>query len=200
MGLEIEYNEGQTPLDEEEKEGLLISSISTRGELDEAEQRNIEEALLWLMQRRKKFTTDEILTEAFVCNLHKRMLSGVWRWAGKFRTSEKNIGVKSYLIGTELRSLLEDCKYWVENETYPPEEIAISLKHRIVVIHCFANGNGRHSRLMADVIIEKIFGKEAFSWTSNNLVPVGQNRANYLSALRSADQNDYTALIEFAKS
>lgn len=97
MGLEIEYNDGQTPLDEEEKEGLLIPSITTRGELDEAEQRNIEEALLWLMQRRKKFTTDEILTEEFVCNLHKRMLSGVWRWAGKFRTSEKNIGDKSYL-------------------------------------------------------------------------------------------------------
>ncbi|MEO6852203.1 MAG: mobile mystery protein B [Mucilaginibacter sp.] len=200
MGLEIEYNDGQTPLDEEEKEGLLISSITTRGELDEAEQRNIEDALLWLTQRRKKFIPDEILTEEFVCNLHKRMLSGVWRWAGKFRTSEKNIGVKSYLIGTELRTLLEDCKYWIENETYPPEEIAIRLKHRIVVIHCFANGNGRHSRLMADVIIEKIFGKEAFGWASNNLVSVGQNRANYLNALRSADQNDYADLIEFAKS
>lgn len=200
MGLNIEYLDGQTPLDEEEKEGLLIPFITTRGELDEAEQRNVENAMLWLMQRRKRFTAAEILTEKFICELHKRMFSGVWRWAGKFRNSEKNIGVLPYLIGIRLRELLNDCIYWVENETYNPEEIAIRFKHRIVAIHCFANGNGRHSRLIADVIINKIFEQDEFSWGGNRLIQAGEFRVAYLVALRKADHYEYESLKEFARS
>ncbi|HEY0175277.1 MAG TPA: mobile mystery protein B [Pedobacter sp.] len=200
MGLEIDYVDGQTPLSEEEKEGLLIPSITTRGELDEAEQRNIEEVLLWLFQRRRKFTTAEILTEQFICDLHKRMFSGVWKWAGSFRNSEKNIGVQAYLIGVELRTLLDDCKFWIEHGTYTPDEIAVRFKHRIVVIHCFANGNGRHSRLIADVIIEKIFRQEVFSWGGNDLGQAGDFRVKYLMGLRLADKNNYEALKEFARS
>jgi len=200
MGLDIDYIDGQTPLDEEEKEGLLIPFITTRGELDEAEQRNVEDAMLWLTQRRKRFTTAEILTEQFICDLHKRMFSGVWRWAGSFRNSEKNIGVLPYLIGVGLRALLDDCIYWVEHETYSPDEIAIRFKHRIVAIHCFANGNGRHSRLIADVIIGKIFGQEVFSWGGNRLIQAGEFRAAYLAALRKADQHNYAELIEFSRS
>lgn len=200
MGLDIDYIDGQTPLDEEEREGLLIPSITTKGELDQAEQRNIEEAILWITQRRKRFTTTEILTEQFICELHRRMFSGVWRWAGSFRNSEKNIGVLPYRISTELRTLLDDCLYWVEHETYSSDEIAIRFKHRIVVIHCFANGNGRHSRLIADVIIEKIFGKEVFSWGGNHLGKSGNFRAKYLVNLRLADKNNYNELIHFARS
>lgn len=200
MALIIDYEEGQTPLDEEEKEGLVIKTISTRAELDEFEQRNIEEAVRWTIGRRRKFTTDEILTEEFVCNLHKRMLSGVWEWAGSFRNTNKNLGVDKYQIGIQLRMLLDDTRYWLSNETYPPEEIAIRFKHRIVSIHCFANGNGRHSRLIADVIIEKIFGIEPFTWGSKNLLRAGESRANYLSALRKADGGDFSDLLLFARS
>jgi Fic-DOC domain mobile mystery protein B len=200
MGLEIEYIDGQTPLDEEEKEGLLLPFITTRGELDEAKQRNVEEAMLWLTQRRKRFTVAEILTEQFICELHRKMFSGVWRWAGTFRTSEKNIGVLPYLIGVRLRALLEDCLYWVNNETYSPDEIAVRFKDRIVAIHCFANGNGRHSRLIADVIVDKMFAQEVFSWGGNRLIKAGELRAAYLLALRKADQHDYPELLEFARS
>jgi len=200
MGLEIEYIDGQTPLDEEEKEGLLIPFITTRSELDEVEQRNVEEALLWLRQRRKRFTTAEILTEQFICELHKKMFSGVWRWAGTFRRSEKNIGVMPYLIAVNLRALLDDCSYWVENETYSPEEVAIRFKHRIVAIHCFANGNGRHSRLLADIIIEKIFMQQVFSWGGDTFIQSGEIRNRYILALRKADQHEYEALKEFARS
>jgi len=199
MGLNIEYKDGQTPIDEEEKSGLLISAITTRGELDEAEQRNIEDAMLWLAQRRKRFTATEILTERFICELHKRMFSGVWSWAGRFRNSEKNIGVLPYLIGVRLHALLEDCIYWIENETYSPDEIAIRFKHRIVAIHCFANGNGRHSRLIADVIIDKIFAQEVFSWGGNRLMSDGESRAAYLVALKKADQHQYEDLKEFSR-
>lgn len=127
MGLDIEYQEGQTPLDEDEKDGLLIPSVTTRGELDEVEQRNIEEAIRWTIERRKKFTVDEILTEQFVQELHAKMLGGVWRWAGSFRKSNKNIGVDKYEIGIELRVLLDDCKYWIDNNFIPQLPIAGSL-------------------------------------------------------------------------
>ena len=200
MGLVIEYEDGQTPLDEDEKDGLLIPAITTRGELDEVEQRNIEEAIRWTIERRKKFTTHEILTEAFICDLHKRMLAGVWQWTGSFCNSNKNIGVDKYQVATELRMLLDDCIYWIENNSFSPDEIAVRFKHRIVSIHCFSNGNGRHSRLIADIIIEKIFGGEVFTWGGNNLLPAGEFRAKYLSALRAADKGSYEALIQFARS
>jgi Fic-DOC domain mobile mystery protein B len=200
MGLiDLQYDEGQTPLDEEEKEGLLIPSITTRGELDEVEQRNIEEAVRWTIERRKKFTVDEVLSEKFVRELHQRMLGEVWEWAGDFRKSNKNIGVDKYQIGVELHTLLEDSKFWMNNKTFAPDEIAIRLKHRIVSIHCFANGNGRHSRLIADVIADKIFGQEVFSWGAKSLIQQGEFRAWYIAALHEADNANYEPLLKFAR-
>lgn len=158
MGLNLEYQNGQTPLNEEEKDGLLIKTIGTLQELDEFEQLNIEKAIEWTI--RSKFKTENILTEKFVKQVHKKMFGGVWKWAGNFRKSEKNIGVSWIKIGVELRCLLDDTKYWIENKTYSPDEIAIRFKHRIVKIHCFPNGNGRHSRIMADIIIETIFARK----------------------------------------
>ncbi|MCH5716216.1 mobile mystery protein B [Niabella hibiscisoli] len=165
MGLDyLKYEEGQTPLDLDEKEGLLLPTISTRSELDELEQRNIEEAIRWTIERRKKFTLKEVFTETFIKLLHKRMYGSVWGWAGAFRKSNKNIGVDKYQIGIELRSLLDDCVFWIDNKIFSEIEIAVRFKHRIVSIHCFPNGNGRHSRLMADVIIEKVFNGPVFTW------------------------------------
>lgn len=200
MGLIMHYAEGQTPLDDDEKEGLLLPSISTREELDEAEQRNIEDAIRWTIQRRKRFSVGEVLSEQFVKELHQRMLGKVWKWAGAFRNTNKNIGVDKYQVGISLRSLLDDCSYWIENRSYPEDEIAVRLKHRIVSIHCFANGNGRHSRLMADVIIEKLLGRDIFSWGGKNLIHNSGFRSSYLKALRLADRGDYDSLVSFARS
>ncbi len=198
MGIELNYIEGQTPLDDDEKEGLINKAVATRQELDAFEQFNIQKAMLWLVG--KKFTAKQILTEKFVMGLHKRMFGEVWRWAGTFRNTNKNIGIDKYLISLELRVLLDDCNYWIDNQTFPPDEIAIRFKHRIVVIHCFANGNGRHSRLIADVIIEKLLGGEVFSWSGNNLISAGEARRFYLKALRNADRNNFSDLIFFARS
>lgn len=200
MGLNLVYEEGQTPLNEEEKDGLLISTITTKAELDEVEQRNIEDAVAWTISRNRKFTIEEILSEGFVKELHKRMLSGVWKWAGSFRTTEKNLGVLPYLIGVDLRQLLDDCKYWIENNTYSPDEIAIRFKHRIVQIHCFSNGNGRHSRLIADVLIEKVFGLDVFTWGGDNLNKQGKFRSLYLNALHKADAGEFDELVNFARN
>lgn len=198
MGLNLDYQHGQTPLDEDEKAGLIITSIATREELDEFEQLNIEKAIEWYF--RKKLTIEQLFSERFAKELHKKMFGEVWKWAGKFRTSEKNIGIKSYLIPIELKMLFDDVKFWIQNDIYEPEEIAIRFKHRLVSIHCFSNGNGRHSRLMADLIMQKIFQKHFFSWGNKRLENVSEVRANYIKALQSADLNDIKPLMEFAKS
>ena len=197
MGLDLDYTDGQTPLDEEEKEGLLIPTITTRGELDEFEQLGVEKANEWLLGR--KLNQDRILSEEFVKDLHKRMFSDIWNWAGEFRRSEKNIGVDPVTIPIELRNLLNDCKYWIDNKVFDEDETAVRLSHRMVWIHPFANGNGRHSRLMADVLVNKGFGKPYFTWGSVNLTKEGEARDKYLTALRLADQQDYKPLIEFAR-
>ena len=198
MGLKIEYIDGQTPLNDEEKNGLRIPSITTRKELDEFEQLNIEKAIQWTFG--KKIKTEQLFSEKFIKDLHKRMYGDVWKWAGTFRNSEKNIGIKSYLIAIELKQLLDDAIFWKENNTYNSEELAIRFKHRLVSIHCFANGNGRHSRLMADLIMEKLYRSKFFSWGSTNLVKATETRSNYIQAVRKADNNDIEPLIAFAKS
>ncbi|MDI1317905.1 mobile mystery protein B [Flavobacterium sp.] len=198
MGLNIEYIDGQTPINEEEQEGLKIPSITTREELDEFEQLNIEKAIQWTFG--KKLKAEQLFSEKFIKDLHKQMYGEVWKWAGTFRTSEKNIGSKSYLISVELKLLLDDVLFWYNNQTYNAEEIAIRFKHRLVSIHCFANGNGRHSRLMADLIMEKLYNKTFFSWGSTNLVKATGTRSNYIKAVKKADQQDILPLIAFAKS
>jgi len=198
MGLDFVYNEGQTPLDEDEKDGLRLKSITTQGELDEFEQLNIEKAIEWTIHT--KFKPEKILTEKFIKDLHKKMYDEVWKWAGEFRKTEKNIGIAWSKIGIELKVLFDDTRYWIENKTYPPEEIAIRFKHRIVSIHCFPNGNGRHSRIMADIIMESIFGKEVFSWHQSNMVKANEIRKKYITALQDADDGNIRPLIEFAKN
>ena len=196
--MELEYQDGQSPLDEDEKEFLLIKTITTHGELDEHEQLNIEKAVQWTIQSR--FKPEKILTEEFIKTIHKKMLGGVWAWAGKFRKSEKNIGVEWINIGVELKYLIDDTKYWIENKTYPPDEIAIRFKHRLVNIHCFPNGNGRHSRIMADIIIESIFGKDVFTWNHSNMVQADETRKKYIAAIREGDRGNIKPLLEFARN
>jgi Fic-DOC domain mobile mystery protein B len=198
MGLNLEYENGQTPLDEDEKDGLLIPTITTREELDEFEQLNIEEAFKWVLG--KTFKAQLIFSDKFVKELHKRMYGNVWKWAGEFRKTNKNLGVDKWQISTSLKTLNDDAMYWLNNKTYDPDEFAVRYKHRIVSIHCFANGNGRHSRLMADLIIEKIFNKSMFTWGSVNLIKIGEARNKYLIALREADKGSLEPLILFARS
>jgi len=197
MGLEFSYIEGQSPLEDEEKEGLKIKSISTREELDEFEQQNIEKAIEWTLKR--NFKLEDIITEKFIRELHKHMFDQVWTWAGQFRKSNKNIGVDKFHISSELRQLFDDCKYWIENKTFSDDEISIRFKHRLVKIHPFPNGNGRHSRLMADILIEKIFGKQIFSWGNKNLCKQSDNRKNYIKAIIEADNGNYKPLLKFAR-
>ena len=197
MGLDLDCTDGQTPIDEEEKEGLLIPTITTRGELDEFEQLGVEKAIAWTMKR--KPALKQLLTEEYIKELHKQMFADVWKWAGEFRTTNKNIGVDKFQIGVELRNLLHDCNYWIDNKVFSEDEIAVRFSHRIVTIHPFANGNGRHSRLLADILVNSGFGKPVFSWGRLNLTNKGEARARYLSALQEADNQNYAPLLQFAR-
>ena len=198
MGLNLTYLEGQTPLDEEEKEGLKIKSITTQKELDEFEQLNIEKAIVWSLTA--NLNLEKILTENFIKKLHKKMYGEIWKWAGVFRRSDKNIGIDWPQIGIELKVLIDDTNYWIQHKSFPESEIAIRFKHRLVSIHCFPNGNGRHSRLIADIMMESIFDKEVFTWNSSSLVKPDKIRKEYIEALKKADKGNVNPLIQFAEN
>jgi Fic-DOC domain mobile mystery protein B len=187
-------DDAATPLAPEEMRDLIPAYIAYRRELNEAEQENIVRAQAWALSRRR-----DLLSEKFVKDLHRRMLGDVWRWAGKFRTSARNIGIDYWQIPIALRQLLDDAKAWIEYTTYPPDEIALRFHHRLVQIHPFPNGNGRHSRLMADLLAIQL-GRERFSWGRESLRDPGAARARYIEALRAADDHDMGPLLAFARA
>jgi Fic-DOC domain mobile mystery protein B len=187
-----------TPLTPEERDGLLQTWITHRHELNEAEQANIVEAAAWA-RRRRSLAARDLLTERFSKSLHKRMFDEVWSWAGTYRRSDRNIGIDAHRVPTDMPMMFDDVGYWIEHQTYLPDEIAVRLHHRLVAIHPFPNGNGRHARLMADLLIERLDAL-AFSWSSGTLINAGELRASYIAALRSADHHDIGPLLAFARS
>ena len=188
--------DGQTPLNPDETAGLIPRHIETMGALNDWEQENILLATKWL--RRAKIS--EVLSEDFCRDLHRRMFDKTWKWAGTFRKSDKNIGCDWTLIAVKLNQLLGNAKYWVDNQTFPPDELAARFHHALVWIHPFPNGNGRHSRMMADALLKQL-GQKAFSWGgSGNLVSASEVRARYLAALRAADKGDFSELLAFVRS
>jgi len=190
----FEEPEDATPLTAEERADLIPAHIAFRTELNDAEQENILRGQDWALRRRR-----DVLTEKFISDLHRHMLGDVWRWAGRFRTSEKNLGIPYYEIPVALRKLLDDTKAWVEHGAYPPDEIAVRFHHRLVQIHPFPNGNGRHARLMADLLVMR-FGRDRFSWGSAKLQDSGALRRAYITALQAADNHDIGPLLAFART
>lgn len=191
----MEYPEGATPLEHDEMEGLKFKHVTTRDELDHIEQANIQSGLQWLSKSRET----DILTERFVCKLHQKLFGDVWHWAGSFRRTGKNIGVDAVQIGIELRTLLDDIRYWIDHDTYPSLKAAIRFHHRLVLIHPFPNGNGRHARIMADTILEKLYGTRPIDWSGGyDLQAMSDRRREYIAALRAADEHNYQPLYQFA--
>jgi Fic-DOC domain mobile mystery protein B len=188
-----------TPLQPHDRLELRQSWITTRQDLNEAEEANIAKGFAWARSRRS-LKPDDILTTDFVRTLHRQMFGDVWSWAGDFRTRDVNTGnVQAHRIPLDLPALLDDVKYWAGHRTFAPDEIAVRLHHRLVEIHPFPNGNGRHARLMADLLVRKL-GSEPFSWGSGSLKTVGELRKRYVEALKMADNHDIQPLILFARS
>ncbi len=195
MALNLDYPDGATPLAAEEYEGLIPTHISTRGELNEWESRNVLNAETWLLGQRRR----DILTLDFVRRLHKRMFDETWKWAGIFRRTEKNIGVDPAHIAPKTTDLCEDIKVQLTHKSLPLDQIVAVFHHRLVSIHPFANGNGRHARMMTDLLLMQN-GAARFSWGEDTLMTEGEVRGRYIAALRAADARDYAPLLAFVRS
>jgi Fic-DOC domain mobile mystery protein B len=187
-------DDANTPLEADERDGLIPSYITLRRELNEAEQANIAAAMAWLGNRRR-----EVLDETFLRALHKRMFGQVWRWAGDYRRSARNIGVDAWRIPMEVAEAIDDARYWIANAVFEPDEIAVRFSHRLVAIHPFPNGNGRFSRLVGDLLARQL-ERPVFTWGRISLVDAGATRRAYVEALRAADAHDIAPLLVFARS
>lgn len=186
--------EGATPLDPDERQGLRFGHITTRAELDELEQANIEQGLAWISRRRRL----DIFDDGFVRRLHKALFGDVWTWAGEYRRTEKNIGIDPIHISVQLRTLLGDARYWADNAVFAPLEAAARFHHRMVQIHPFPNGNGRHARIAADILLEVAFRHPPIDWAGGFDLQAGNPRRKaYIAALRAADAGDFALLLGF---
>lgn len=189
-------SDGNTPLSPEEIADL-IPNLATKEELNEWERENILRAREWIVGDRT--AARDLASDDYIRKLHARMFDQTWKWAGEYRRMEKNLGVPVDEIRERLMALFGDVRYWIESNTYPPDEIAVRFHHRLVLIHPFSNGNGRHARLIGDVLAMKL-GRPTFSWGSTNLVKEGEARTDYLKAIRAADDGDIEPLLKFARS
>lgn len=198
MGKEIniEYPVGATPLSPDELDGLILS-IGTQGELNELEKINIQKGYQWA--RKSRSLKKELLTYSGLLKLHKRLFGEIWEWAGIQRKSEKNIGVEQHQISQEIHKLCGDVQFWINNNTYDWDEIAVRFHHRLVLIHPFANGNGRFARIASDLLL-KYYNCHEFTWGARDLATADEVRDIYIKALRNADRGDYAALIAFVRS
>ena len=189
-------SDGATPLDANEMAGLIPRYITAQGELNALEQSNILVARAWLSRRKHR----QVLDDAFVKDLHARMFERVWRWAGSYRQSDKSIGVPWQQVPVEIRKLCDDARYWIDHHSYNWDELGARFHHRLVLIHAFANGNGRHARLMTDALL-RAHDRPAFTWGRNEPIDAGgATRAEYISALREADSKKLDRLIAFVRS
>ena len=190
----VPVGDGHTELSEEDRLGLIPTYIATRGELFDAEQRNISQALL-----RRPPAVAKLLDGKFLRDLHEAMFDQVWDWAGRYRLRETNIGVAPNRIPTAIRTLVHDGKAWVEYGTYEPDELSVQFHHRLVAIHPFPNGNGRHGRIAADYLITSL-GREPFCWGVGLDVNTDELRAAYRVSLQRADDGDIAELLAFARA
>ena len=189
-------DDAATALSAEDRQRLKLAYITLRRELNEAEQVGIDDTDRWAFARRR-----DVLDERFLFGLHRRMFGGVWAWAGARRAANTNIGLDHQQIEVELRSLLNNGRYWVEHDTYPPDELALRFHHRLTQIHPFPNGNGRFARLATDLLIVQRLDAERFTWGRGSLVETGELRGRYVGALRIADRElEYGPLQRFARS
>jgi Fic-DOC domain mobile mystery protein B len=192
--IESVLEDGQTPLDPDEAEGLLPKWIGSRGDLNEAENANILSSFGWARSELARGT--QVATEGFLRGLHAAMFGEVWAWAGRYRCTERNIGVAPHQISSQLHNLFADAAAWREFNSYPLDEQAIRLHHRLTWIHPFPNGNGRVSRFIVDHYLEQQ-GSVRFTWGS--ALPAQEARPLYLQAIRAADGGDFDSLRCFVR-
>jgi len=191
---------GATPIEEEDLKGLIPDFVTTRADLNRVEFDNIAKALTWAFQQTKVLGPNDLLEYGFMMKLHRQMFGDVWGWAGTNRSRITNIGSLPEDIVSEVHSALEDMKYWHANGVFGSDERAARLHCRLVTIHPFPNGNGRCTRLIADMYLVTI-DEPMFTWGSRSIDVDGDARERYIDALvRARSEDDYGDLLAFARS
>lgn len=189
--INIDLPAGATPINPEEFDGLIPKHITTRDELNAAEFENIGEAQIkyYLAKRKFQFSVSSLY------RIHQDMFKNVWRWAGKKRTTNKNIGIDKTQIDAQMKVVIDDLSYWIEDKMNEIE-ISARLHHRLVYIHPFNNGNGRWARFIVNLfLIDKV---ESFlDIPEQELLHSNDLRQKYISALKDADVQNFVPLIEF---
>jgi Fic-DOC domain mobile mystery protein B len=193
--VDVPLISGATPLDPDEAADLIPGHITTVSQLNEWEATNILQAEAWAFDRRHT----DFTTEDFVKALHRRMFDQTWRWAGRYRKTEKNFGSPPHLVPIDVREACANAGYWRTNKVFTPTELAVRFHHRIVSVHPFPNGNGRHARLLADVALFSM-GEDRLTWGRRSLQQLSSARSEYIAALKSADAGDFKPLLRFSRS
>ena len=199
MALTGAHAPGATPLTEADLTGLLIPSVTTHGELNAVEAANIIRAQEWALHARG-VRLPNMLSDDFLQRLHRHLFGDVWRWAGDYRLANTNLGVPHQQIREHLRNVYADALVWFERKVYSPEEFAVRLHHRVVTVHPFRNGNGRHARMLANLVLVRHFKRDPLPWSNSPLRAASAVRQVYLAALRAADDGDLAPLLAFANS
>lgn len=196
---------GATPLIDEDFAGLIPGYILTQSDLNLAEAENISAAKMSFLTSPTKYGNPEyLLHESTVRAIHRAMFGDVWRWAGKYRVRQTNIGVPPTQILERLIGLLGNTTEQIRNCQNTEDawsELAVRFHWELVRIHPFTNGNGRHARQMADLLIAS-FGGRPFTWGAKELHRDGEARRAYIDALEKADETfgDISDLVTFARS
>ncbi|MCF6245580.1 MAG: mobile mystery protein B [Sulfurovum sp.] len=172
---------------------LDTSKQYTMDEIYFYEAQNITQATLKYLS----LTPDKKLAPfslAWFLVLHQEMFGDVWEWAGKLRQVELSIGVKAYMVSTQMQKLVDDLAYWEEHKSFDVIETASRIHHRAVQIHPFLNGNGRWSRMLANIYLKQN-GLQPTKWNEDLLSKTNLHRDDYIKALKKADSGDYSDLI-----
>lgn len=196
MGLILQHVPGSTPLDPDETEGLIPEHITTHDQLNDWEAANILKGKNWALSNKRR----NLLTEGFLRDLHRQMFNDTWKWAGTYRKTEKSIGIAPEKVSISVREIMDNVAYMLQHKVVGLDEIAVRLHHGLVQTHPFPNGNGRVTRLIAD-LLQWTNHRPTFTWGGGvSLVASSGARDRYIPALKAADQGDIMPLLAFAKS
>lgn len=186
-----------TPLDDTSGLKLPSNKIYSLKEIYVAEANNIALATIKYLSAPPSKKTAPFSYE-WLSSLHEEMFGNVWDWAGKFRQVELSIGIKAYQVPTALKELADDISYWDKNKTFDIYETATRIHHRAVQIHPYKNGNGRWSRMLANIYLRQN-GSMPVKWQEDLLSKENLKRDEYIKALKEADNSDFFNLIEMHK-
>ncbi len=202
MPLTPEY--GETPVDDDEAQALTPEILEQLGQsVSKADIFAIEQAIEAEVTANTvvkiiegDLGLSDLLADFFIRDLHRQLYGDIWTWAGKYRQRELNIGIAPESIAAELRTSLQNMLYRFEHTAdWDARQFGIAVHAETVRIHPFTDGNGRTTRLLANLIFLAAQDGEQlqeYDWD--------MDKDAYISLLRAYDQDrDPRRLADFVR-